>query len=166
MNIPNRQFELRQQPPLAIYFPIFFGTFFVSAAICMTLSSVLRKFIGVFSFVFFPLGPAFLIAFVSDRLLPPCVVNLEDNSFSIEVKRSSIGIPLGKHTWTWTELSSFEFQASSRSGDCLIMGVNGARLIFIENKLLSWNSRELRELSKLLRYHFPEKEKKSIWSIF
>jgi hypothetical protein len=166
MNIPNRQFELRQQPPLAIYLPIFFGTFFVSAAICMILSSVSRNFIGVFSFVFFPLGPAFLIAFVSDRLLPPCVINLEDNSFSIEVKRSSISIPLSKHTWTWTELSSFEFRAGGRSGDCLILEVNGACLTFREGKFLSWNNRELRELTKLLRYHFPEKEKKSIWSIF
>jgi hypothetical protein len=165
MNIPNRQFELRQQPSLDIYLPIFFGTFFLSAAICMILSSVLGNSIGIFRIIFFPFGPAFLTTFVSIWLLAPCVINLEDNSFSIKVKRSSIGIPLSKRTWTWTELSSFEFQAGGRGGDCLVLEVNDARLTFRKGKIFSWDDRELRELHKLLRYHFPDKEKKSIWSI-
>lgn len=145
MNIPARQFELRQQPPTGVYILSFFGSFLLSAAICVPLGSMTGKL----SLIFFPLGPVLLTAVAVYWMHAPCTVTVDNSGLSIEVKRSSIGISSGTRFWPWAELLKFDY-LTNRSA-FLILTLNGATCIFSRGELL--------ELRNFLRDHFPEKER-------
>ncbi len=146
MNIPNSEFEVRQHPPTGIFILTFFGTFLLSAALCMPLALLS----GNFGWVFFPLGPPILTFLVIRWVHAPCTVTADRNGLSVEVKRGSIGIVLGTRFWPWADLTSYDYFVNR--GTFLTLNLNGSLLVFTRGNLI--------ELRDLLRTYFPEKEKK------
>ncbi len=149
MNIPNRQFELKQQPPTGLFILSFFGTFFLCAAICLPLAFLA----GDGAMLIFPFAPPLLTALAVQWLQAPCTVALDAAGFSVEVKRGSIGVPLGTKHWTWNELVSFDYFVNR--GTFLVLEMKGESIVFSRG--------ELRKLRDVLHEYFPDKKKRG-WS--
>lgn len=148
MDIPARPFELRLQPQDSLFNLTCVGIFFLSAVGWLVLTA--RLMAGKLM-VFFPFGAMFTMVAAIRWLHAPCILSTDSNGFSLAVKRGSFDIPVSVRTWTWDELSSFEF--FTYRGTVLTLEVKDDSFVF------KWG--DLYQLHTVLHKYFPEKEKHS-----